>query len=283
MDLSQAKQLFYNSLIDFYNKNEINSLYKTVFSEILNLKFEKILISDNLTINNFSVRKLHKIILRLKNYEPIQYIIGKTEFYDLPFFVNKNVLIPRPETEELVDLIINENKNKKNLSILDVGTGSGCIITALSKNLDCKLCQAIDISNKALKIAENNSILNNQKINFIKLDILSATINNFKSKFNIIVSNPPYVTESQKKQMAKNVLNFEPQKALFVDDENPLIFYKKIAVLASKLLSKEGRLYFEINEIYANETLKIVENLNFKKTSVIKDFNNKPRIIKAFI
>ena len=283
MDLSQAKQLFYNSLIDFYNKNEINSLYKTVFSEILNLKFEKILISDNLTINNFSVRKLHKIILRLKNYEPIQYIIGKTEFYYLPFFVNKNVLIPRPETEELVDLIINENKNKKNLSILDVGTGSGCIITALSKNLDCKLCQAIDISSKALKIAENNSILNNQKINFIKLDILSATINNFKSKFNIIVSNPPYVTESQKKQMAKNVLNFEPQKALFVDDENPLIFYKKIAVLASKLLSKEGRLYFEINEIYANETLKIVENLNFKKTSVIKDFNNKPRIIKAFI
>lgn len=283
MDLSQAKQLFYNSLIDFYNKNEINSLYKTVFSEILNLKFEKILISDNLTINNFSVRKLHKIILRLKNYEPIQYIIGKTEFYYLPFFVNKNVLIPRPETEELVDLIINENKNKKNLSILDVGTGSGCIITALSKNLDCKLCQAIDISSKALKIAENNSILNNQKINFIKLDILSATINNFKSKFNIIVSNPPYVTKVQKKQMAKNVLNFEPQKALFVDDENPLIFYKKIAVLASKLLSKEGRLYFEINEIYANETLKIVENLNFKKTSVIKDFNNKPRIIKAFI
>lgn len=283
MDLSQAKQLFYNSLINFYNKNEINSLYKTVFSEILNLKFEKILISDNLTINNFSVRKLHKIILRLKNYEPIQYIIGKTEFYYLPFFVNKNVLIPRPETEELVDLIINENKNKKNLSILDVGTGSGCIITALSKNLDCKLCQAIDISNKALKIAENNSILNNQKINFIKLDILSATINNFKSKFNIIVSNPPYVTKVQKKQMAKNVLNFEPQKALFVDDENPLIFYKKIAVLASKLLSKEGRLYFEINEIYANETLKIIENLNFKKTSVIKDFNNKPRIIKAFI
>ncbi len=278
MRIDEAKLYFFNSLKNFYTENELKSLFKFVFEYILNSDFAYIIANPDKKIN---ITELKKIIYRLQKYEPYQYILGETEFYNLKFKLDKNVLIPRPETEELVDLIITENKRKKNLNILDIGTGSGCIIISLYKNLDCKTCKAIDVSDKAINIAKINAKNNLSEIQFVKTDILKASNKLFKHKFDIIVSNPPYVTNTQKKIMQKNVLNYEPQQALFVDDNNPLIFYKKIANLAKKILKQNGKLFFEINELFGNETHKILNKYGYNDIKIIKDFNNKDRFVSA--
>ena len=278
MNIDKAKLYFFSSLSDFYTKNELASLYKFIFEHILNTDFTQILANTELKINK---NKLDKIITRLKNYEPYQYIIGKTEFFDLEFFVDKNVLIPRPETEELVKLIIDENKSAKQLNILDIGTGSGCIIVSLVKNLNCNFCLGVDVSNEAIKIAKQNAEQNSTQVNFINLNILTAEVKNFNTKFNIIVSNPPYVTDSQKKQMQKNVLNHEPHTALFVDDKNPLIFYEKIINLSKNILAENGILYLEINENFASEIKNLLTANKITNSKIVKDINNKNRIIIA--
>ncbi len=278
MNINKAKLYFFNLLNHFYTKNELASLYKFIFEHITGKDFSQIIANPDLKIDK---QHLDKIINRLKNKEPYQYITGKTEFYDLNFFVDKNVLIPRPETEELVDLIIRENKTKTNLNILDIGTGSGCIIISLASNLNCNICQAIDVSEQALKIAQKNAILNNVNINFINTDILKINDKIFDLKFDIIVSNPPYVTDSQKIEMQKNVLDFEPHTALFVDDNNPLVFYEKIAQIARKTLKSGGKLYFEINENFASETKKLLIKNKATGVTTIKDLNKKDRIVTA--
>jgi len=217
--------------------------------------------------------RFKQIIADLKTNKPVQYILGETEFYGLKFIVNEHTLIPRPETEELVDWILKEEFS----SALDIGTGSGCIPIVLAKNTNA-IISAIDVSEDALVIAKENAKINGVEINFFRQDILKTTT---LPKVDVIVSNPPYVLESEKELMLDNVLEYEPNLALFVADNNPLLFYKKIGELAAKSLNCEGKLYFEINEKYGNEILKMLSKIGFVDIALKKDINDKDRMVKA--
>ena len=227
--------------------------------------------------------KFQKAIFRLKIHEPIQYIIGETEFYGLPFKVNKHTLIPRPETEELVEWIYIEFSNQQstinNQQFLDIGTGTGCIAISLAKNLPNAKVSALDISEEALKIAQQNAEMNKVKIDFFQTDILAAET--LPKKYDVIISNPPYVRELEKKQMQQNVLKHEPESALYVSNEDPLLFYRAISHLAKKHLNPEGKLFFEINEYLADELTALLEGEGFKNIQVKKDIFGKDRMIKC--
>lgn len=225
-------------------------------------------------------KKFEDALLRLLKHEPIQYIIGETEFFGLKFKVNKNVLIPRPETEELVDWILKDLKSsgKKELSILDIGTGSGCIAISLAKELPNARVSAMDISDGALQIASSNAKMNNVEIDFILQDILKTT--ELPEKYDLIVSNPPYVRELEKKEMQRNVLENEPEMALYVKDLEPLIFYQKITKLAETGLKQGGSLYFEINQYLGKETAEILSSSGFKSFSG-KDIFGNDRMLKG--
>jgi release factor glutamine methyltransferase len=217
--------------------------------------------------------RFKQIIAALKTNKPVQYILGETEFYGLKVIVNKHTLIPRPETEELVDWILKEEFS----SALDIGTGSGCIPIALAKNTNAKI-SAIDVSEDALRVAKRNAVINGVEINFFRQDILKTDA---LPNVDVIVSNPPYVLESEKELMLDNVLEYEPNLALFVADNNPLLFYKKIGELAAKSLNCKGKLYFEINEKYGNEILEMLRKLGFVDIALKKDVNDKNRMLKA--
>ena len=230
--------------------------------------------SEMLTFH-FAVKDL------LKN-KPIQYIIGETEFCDLKFKVNENVLIPRPETSELVMNIVNSQQSTVNsqLSILDIGTGSGCIAISLAKNIPDSKVYALDISEKALEVAKENAINNDADITFIHDDILSLN-NKIETKFDIIVSNPPYVRELEKADMRDNVLNWEPHNALFVSDNDPLIFYRNILEFAKTHLNENGEIWFEINEYLGKEMTDLCKEYGFSDIQIFKDFRGKERIVKV--
>ncbi|WP_141882971.1 peptide chain release factor N(5)-glutamine methyltransferase, partial [Flavobacterium psychrophilum] len=222
------------------------------------------------------------VLLQLKEQKPIQYILGETQFFGLPFYVNENTLIPRPETEELVEWIIKENlkiSSLKNLKILDIGTGSGCIAISLAKNLPNASVFAIDVSDKALATAQKNAVLNEVDITFIEKNILQTE--DLNQEFDIIVSNPPYVRNLEKKEIHKNVLEYEPHLALFVEDNDSLLFYRKITELATRNLSNNGQLYFEINQYLGKETVELLEKYNFKNTTLKKDIYGNDRMIKV--
>lgn len=243
----------------------------------------QIALNSEKEISKETVQNFQSALVRLKNHEPIQYIIGETEFYGLPFKVNKHTLIPRPETEELVEWILCEFSNQqstiKNQQFLDIGTGSGCIAISLAKNLpNSKIC-ALDISEEALKIARENAEMNKVEVNFFQTDILKTKT--LPKKFNIIVSNPPYVRELEKKWMQQNVLNYEPDSALFVTDNDPLLFYRAISKLAKQHLQPNGNLFFEINEYLANELTELLKSENFKNIEVKKDIFGKDRMLKC--
>ncbi len=272
---------FRNQLISIYPIEEINSFLDIIFENILNFsKIDTIMKVDE-PISDKKSAEIYKILERLKNQEPIQYIIGNTLFYNLYFNVEKGVLIPRQETEELVDKIINENKNRKSLNILDIGTGSGCIAISLKSNLNDANVWAFDISEAAIKIAQKNAEKNNCQINFALQDILKTQNKVEDTKFDIIVSNPPYVTKKETKQMKNNVLNYEPHVALFVEDNNPLLFYQSIAKYASINLKPGGRLYFEINEAYGNELAEMLQLFDYKDINITKDLNGKDRFVSG--
>ena len=223
-------------------------------------------------------RFFEQAIKRLLQFEPVQYIVGHTYFLDYKLEVSPAVLIPRQETEELVSMIIDNEKDNKQLRILDIGTGSGCIPIALSLELDCQEIIGLDISEAALAVAQNNSVLNSAKVDFHQLDILNENIP--YQKLDIIVSNPPYVLESDKKQMDKNVLNYEPGLALFVPDDAPLKFYEAIAEKSLNALVKGGRLYFEIHEKFGQEVKLLLQNLGFREIILCQDlFMDKDRMI----
>ena len=222
---------------------------------------------------------LNTALERLLKEEPIQYIIGKTEFYGLPFNVNKHTLIPRPETEELVEWVLNTTEKEEKLNIIDIGTGTGCIPISLKKHLPNTNISAIDVSEDALKIAELNAKLNNIDINFIRKDILETE--QLTQMYDVIVSNPPYVRNLEKVEIKNNVLENEPHLALFVDDNNPLIFYDKIADLAKLHLSENGLLFFEINQYLGKETVKMLKDKGFNNIELKKDFSGNDRMIKA--
>lgn len=259
-----------------YDANEIENIFYLICDYKHNLSRIDVKISN--TQLSESELLLHRgFVKRLLTNEPVQHMIGETEFFGLPFMVNQNVLIPRPETEELIDLILSTNTHSK-LTILDIGTGTGCIPITLKSNLPLAQVSAIDISEKALATATKNANLNKVEINFIKKDILTENLNDL-SQFDIIISNPPYVLESDKLKMSKNVLNFDPELALFVEDSNPLLFYKRITTLAAEKLNQDGLLFFEIHENFGKETEQLLINAGFTNTNIVKDMQGKDRIV----
>ena len=286
MILKEFKLFFNEALSAIYPKTEIDSFFFILMEEKLKLQRIDTVLKSDFLITEKNLIDLKNIVKRLQKEEPIQYIIGNTEFYGLPFLVDKNTLIPRTETEELVAWVLDEIKvftNNKitELSILDIGTGTGCIPISLAKNLTSLNISAIDISPEALLIAKQNAILNKVSIEFIELDILNAE--SLPQEYDVIISNPPYVRELEKEEIKNNVLENEPHLALFVADENPLIFYNKIADLAKQQLSINGMLFFEINQYLGQKTLNMLVNKGFKNIQLKKDLFGNDRMIKCVL
>ena len=293
MTIKQYRAHFNESLKHLYPTSEIDSFFFIILEEYMGFKRIDIVLKSDFNIDQKSLNLMQIATKQLEQEIPIQYIIGKTEFFGLPFNINKEVLIPRPETEELVEQVLkevsltkicktttDETTNEKQLKILDIGTGSGCIAISLKKQLPSSKISAIDVSNEALRIAKKNALLNKVDINFIHLDILKT--NNLDKLYDVIVSNPPYVRELEKKEMKNNVLNNEPHLALFVDNKNPLLFYNKIAELAKNFLTKNGQLHFEINQYLGKETIILLAEKGFKNIQLKKDIFGNDRIISAF-
>ena len=279
--LSQLKIKFLNLLKDEYPAQEASSFFNLLIESYLGMNRLDFALKPGKEISLEEKEKFESAIHRLSLHEPIQYIIGETEFFGLKFKVNKNVLIPRPETEELVQWILDDvggAKNPQNLKILDIGTGSGCIAISLAKNLPNAEVFALDISEKALKTARENAGLDKVNVDFIQADILNLEA--LTGKFDVIVSNPPYVREMEKAEMHLNVLENEPDMALYVQDTDPLIFYGIIAKLAQEGLQKNGNLYFEINQYLAKETEEILKNSGFK-TELKKDIFGNYRMLRG--
>jgi release factor glutamine methyltransferase len=278
MTLEELKLDFEKQLGGFYPTKEIKNFFNYILSDLLQVPKLTILSQPNKQIGENILRQIPEIVLKLKNNEPLQYILGKTDFYGLTLKVSPYVLIPRPETEELVDWIIKENKDD-NVRILDVCTGSGCIALALKKNIPKSTVTAIDDSEDALRVAKENAHNLKLDVKFIKADALKLA-ETLEPPFDIIVSNPPYIPESEKHFVQKNVMEYEPHMALFVPDNDALMFYNAIADFAKKN-DKTVRLYFEINEGKAKEISKLLSKKGFKDIGVKKDINGKDRILKC--
>jgi len=270
-----------SELKDIYPREEIDSFIYLIFEDVLGFTRTQVLISPDIKLKQADVNRIKEITRELKQQKPIQHIIGKTIFYELPFKTSENALIPRPETEELVNWLLSDHQNT-DVDILDIGTGSGCIAVSIAKNLPQAKVLASDISEQALELAKENSRLNNVQVEFMKMDILDPSIK-INKKLDVIISNPPYITNKEKKLMQRNVLDYEPGLALFVPDEDPLLFYKSIINFGKKHLKSGGQIYFEINEVYGEETLKLFEKEYFGHTSLKKDVNGKSRMIKSIL
>ncbi len=277
----QTVQFIKKELDQHYPEGEINSFITIIFHQLEKLSGAFLHMKYPETIAENTVFEIGKIVQRLKKMEPIQYIFGETIFYGLNFKVNQNVLIPRPETEELVDWILNEKKNKCDLHVHDIGTGSGAIAIALAKKLCNAKVMGTDISKSAIKIAVENARLNQVHIKFRIKNILHEKRKKIKSKFDIIVSNPPYIAHKEKEKMSDNVLQYEPHIALFVEDDDPLLFYRVIAQYAKKALKPSGELFLEINENHGMEVFNLLLNEDFEEVTLQKDLNGKDRMIKA--
>ena len=247
-----------------------------------NITRVKMALEPELRLSESEMLTFHFAVKDLLKNKPIQYIIGETEFCDLKFKVNENVLIPRPETSELVMKIINSQQPTANSQqlILDIGTGSGCIAISLAKQIPNSKVYALDISEKALEVAKGNAINNDTDVTFIHDDILNLK-NNIETEFDIIVSNPPYVRELEKAEMRDNVLDWEPHNALFVSDNDPLIFYRNILEFAKSHLKENGEIWFEINEYLGKEMADLCKEYGFSDVEIFKDFRGKERALKT--
>lgn len=291
MILKEYKVHFLQALDSIYDKEEIESFFFIITEFLHQKKRIDLALNPNFSINEDELKKWNSIVNELKLEKPIQYILGETEFYGLRFLVDENTLIPRQETEELVELILNENSKNRipNPKILDIGTGSGCIAISLAENLPNAEVYALDVSEKALEIAKQNAAINEVEVNFIKKSILEVEDLTFPTTYNlqpitffdIIVSNPPYVRMLEKEEIKKNVLAYEPHLALFVEDTDALLFYRKIAQLAKINLSENGKLFFEINQYLGKETVELLEILGFKNIQLLKDIYSNDRMISC--
>jgi len=264
---------FIKQLSGIANEREIISWAYLSIEHCLGYNRSDCIIHSEQEITSLIANRLKQITTDLKTNKPIQYILGETDFYGLKLKVNEHTLIPRPETEELVDWVLKQEFS----SALDIGTGSGCIPIALAKHTNASI-MAIDVSENALEVAKENAILNTVKVKFILQDILQSES---LPKVDLIVSNPPYVLDNEKVKMQKNVLDFEPDLALFVANNNPLIFYKKIAQLAFESLNENGKLFFEINEQFGADTIAMLTEIGFVNIALKKDINDKDRMVKA--
>jgi len=271
---------FLSQLQDEYPPEEANSFFNILVKFYLGWERVDLALDPSKMISSAEEEQLNSALSRLLNHEPIQYITGETEFFGIKFKVNSNVLVPRPETEELVEWIKDDliGAQKKALSILDIGTGSGCIAISLAKIFPQSKVTALDVSESALKVAAENAKQNGATINFIQSDVLH--LETLPEKFDIIVSNPPYVRELEKAEMQRNVLEHEPPVALFVKDNDPLIFYKKITKLAEEGLNPSGKLYFEINQYLGDQTLQIIKKAGFAG-EIRKDIFGNDRMLRG--
>ena len=277
------RNYYCEQLCSIYDKNESNTLILILFEYYFNINRIKMSLEPELRLSESEMLKLHFAVKDLLKNKPIQYIIGETEFCDLKFIVNENVLIPRPETSELVRLIANSHQPSTISNILDIGTGSGCIAISLAKMIPQSNVYALDISEKALDVAKENAINNNVNITFIHDDILTKTQTLTQTKFDIIVSNPPYVRELEKVDMHNNILQWEPHNALFVSDEDPLIFYRSILEFSKKHLKENGEIWFEINEYLGKEMKALCEEVGLSNIEIYKDFRDKERFLRTHI
>jgi len=284
--IADALSFFENGLKPLYDTDELNSVKYLALSNITKLSKAQLRAFTDNQLSDAQWQKAQNILTDLQTGKPVQYVLGHTEFYGLPFKVNPSVLIPRPETEELVEWILESQKLKvksqNDLSILDIGTGSGCIPIALKKNLPQAQVSALDISAEALNTAKQNAGLNNVDVEFIQADILNLRNHSLlTTHYSLVVSNPPYITEHEKGEMKDNVLKHEPHIALFVPDTDPLVFYNAIADFALGQLKTGGLLFFEINEHLGEQTVEILNNKRFKNIELRKDMRGKDRMIKA--
>lgn len=282
MKIKEYRSYFIQELTPIFDAGEAESFFYLILEEKHQLKRIDLALHPDLVFSEAEIIVWNSILEQLKQEIPIQYLLGKTSFYGLDFEVNEHVLIPRPETEELVDWIIKSNlkgQNSKSLNILDIGTGSGCIAISLAKNIPNAQVFAIDVSEKALATAKTNAENNSVNVTFINQNILETA--DLEQQFDVIVSNPPYVRNLEKEEIKKNVLDNEPHLALFVEDNDALIFYKKIAELAQKNLSENGQLYFEINQYLGKEMVDLLEKMNFKNTELRKDIYGNDRMTQS--
>jgi len=284
MKIKQYRTQFIKELSPFYDAYEAESFFYLILEDKHQLRQIDLALNHELNFSESDFVVWDSLLSQLKKEVPIQYLLGKTSFYGLDFEVNENVLIPRPETEELVEWIINENSKTdktKKLKILDIGTGSGCIAISLAKNLPNAEVYGVDISKKAIVTAKRNAIRNNVDVTFVFLDILKT--DELRFNYDIIVSNPPYVRNLEKEEIKKNVLDYEPHLALFVEDNDALIFYRKIAALAKNSLLEGGQLFFEINQYLGKEMTYLLETMNFKNIELKKDIYDNDRMMKGDI
>jgi release factor glutamine methyltransferase len=280
MLFKEYKSTFLQELSPLYDEKEIESFFYLILEQFHTIKRIDLALNPALEMDALQLLRWEHVVSELKKYKPIQYVLGETEFYGLPFLVNENTLIPRPETEELVDLIIKDlQTNTASFKILDIGTGSGCIAISLAKNLPTAKVFALDVSEKALETATKNAELNNLNVQFLQKNILETA--DLGVQFDVIVSNPPYVRILEKEEIHPNVLEYEPHLALFVEDDDALLFYRKIAQLAQKNLTKTGSLYFEINQYLGKETVELLESMGFKDVRLINDIYGNDRIISC--
>lgn len=277
MNIKELEKEYIQSLNQFYDTEESKSIFYLSATSILKVTQSELLIKKDRILTEKDSDDLTRVLDVLKTGKPVQQVLGETVFYGLPLKINEHVLIPRPETEELVDWVIKEIKEKKE-TILDIGTGSGCISIAIKKHLPALSFSALDISAEALKVASANAILNGTNIDFIEADILSYSSD---KSYDVVVSNPPYIRQLEKADMHKNVIAYEPHSALFVSDDDPLIFYKAISDFAYTNLNPNGYLFFEINEFLWEETLQILIDKGFKNIELKKDMQGKDRMIMA--
>lgn len=289
MKLKETKEFFQNELAGIYDVEEIDSFFYILIESYLGMQRISLVLKPEMSFSIEAMEPILNALEALKKEIPIQYILGEMEFFGLSFKVNSHVLIPRPETEELVEWILNIEKSESinnGLKILDIGTGSGCIAVSLAKNLNHAQVYALDVSHEALEVAKRNALLNNVSVEFIQVNMLKSETWNteFKNlKFDIIVSNPPYVRELEKAQMKSNVVNNEPHLALFVENEDPLIFYKAITQYAVDNLTAKGYLFFEINEYLGKQMRLLLKSFDFNAIELKQDIFKKDRMIKGII
>lgn len=279
MTSTEARRYLHSQLDPEYGRNEAEAIIRLIFHALKNWTVTDMLIHDDEPLSDYILQKINDILVRLKHHEPIQYILSEAYFHGMNLLVTPATLIPRPETAELIDIICDNNRDRRDLRVLDIGTGSGCIALALARSLDFPQVEAIDFSPEALKVAEKNAELLHLKVSFFQADIFTWAPSS--DSLDIIVSNPPYIDQSEAKDMDPNVIEYEPHTALFVPDNDPIMFYKRIADVAVEALSAAGQLYFEINPHHASEIADYLKDKNFSDIQIILDSHGKQRFITA--
>lgn len=277
MKLKEAIEQLRNGLAGVAEPQEVQAMIRIICEDIFHYDQVDVALRQESELPDFAQERITDIISRLRRHEPLQYIVGSARFHGHRFKVTPAVLIPRPETEQLIDMIVDENP-ASDLRVLDMGTGSGCIAISLARALKFAQVDALDVSRDALAVARENAALLKVKVRFFESDMLSPQP---PARYDIIVSNPPYVCWSERESMERNVLDYEPGQALFVPDNDPLLFYKAIAAYAAQSLERGGRLYLEINQRFGNEVKRLLEGNGFDEVRIIEDSYGKTRFAAA--